>query len=112
MANISKSFTHKMAAKAIWHRNYVTVTLCRPTRIKAIARLSIRILQLQIMAYSAFCHLPYFAYVIFYFIDELVYLYFGEVAVNPVHVRTPVSVGFPRVRNVECPKSWPREVER
>jgi len=26
-ANISKSFTNKMAAKAIWHRNYVTVTL-------------------------------------------------------------------------------------
>ena len=22
------SFTHKMAAKGIWHRNYVTVTLC------------------------------------------------------------------------------------
>ena len=27
-ANTSKSFTHKMAAKASWHRNYVTVTLC------------------------------------------------------------------------------------
>jgi len=26
--NISKSFTHKMAAKASWHRNYVTVALC------------------------------------------------------------------------------------
>ena len=29
--NISKSFTHKMAAKTSWHdmkRNYVTVTLC------------------------------------------------------------------------------------
>jgi len=23
-----RSFTHKMAAKASWHRNYVTVTLC------------------------------------------------------------------------------------
>ena len=29
VANISKSFTHKMAAKAIWHRKYVTVTLYR-----------------------------------------------------------------------------------
>jgi len=28
VANISESFTHKMAAKASWHRNYVTVTLC------------------------------------------------------------------------------------
>ena len=27
LANISQSFTHKMAAKASWHRNYVTVTL-------------------------------------------------------------------------------------
>jgi len=26
--NISKRFTHKMAAKASWHRNYATVTLC------------------------------------------------------------------------------------
>jgi len=26
--NISQSFTHKMAAKASWNRNYVTVTLC------------------------------------------------------------------------------------
>ena len=26
--NIYESFTHKMAAKASWHRNYVTVTLC------------------------------------------------------------------------------------
>jgi len=26
--NIYQSFTHKMAAKASWHRNYVTVTLC------------------------------------------------------------------------------------
>ena len=28
MANIYRSFTHKMAAKASWHRNYVTVTVC------------------------------------------------------------------------------------
>jgi len=28
VANISESFTHKMAAKASWHRNYVTVILC------------------------------------------------------------------------------------
>ena len=27
-ANTSKSFTHKMAAKASWHRNYVTITPC------------------------------------------------------------------------------------
>jgi len=26
--NIYESFTHKMATKASWHRNYVTVTLC------------------------------------------------------------------------------------
>jgi len=26
--NIFESFTHKMATKASWHRNYVTVTLC------------------------------------------------------------------------------------
>jgi len=26
--NIYKSFIHKMAAKASWHCNYVTVTLC------------------------------------------------------------------------------------
>ena len=26
--NIYQSFTHKMAAKASWHRKYVTVTLC------------------------------------------------------------------------------------
>jgi len=26
--NIDQSFTHKMAAKASWHRNYVTVILC------------------------------------------------------------------------------------
>ena len=26
--HISQSFTNTMAAKAIWHRNYVTVTLC------------------------------------------------------------------------------------
>ena len=26
--NINQSFTHKMAAKASWHRNYVTVTHC------------------------------------------------------------------------------------
>jgi len=26
--NIYQSFTHKMAATASWHRNYVTVTLC------------------------------------------------------------------------------------
>jgi len=26
--NISQSFTRKMAAKASWHRNYVTGTLC------------------------------------------------------------------------------------
>jgi len=26
--NIYQSFAHKMAAKASWHRNYVTVTLC------------------------------------------------------------------------------------
>ena len=26
--NVYQSFTHKMAAKASWHRNYVTVTLC------------------------------------------------------------------------------------
>jgi len=26
--NISQSVTHKIAAKASWHRNYVTVTLC------------------------------------------------------------------------------------
>jgi len=25
--NIYQSFTHKMATKASWHRNYVTVTL-------------------------------------------------------------------------------------
>jgi len=25
---IYQSFTHKMAVKASWHRNYVTVTLC------------------------------------------------------------------------------------
>jgi len=28
VANISHSFTHKMAAKDSWHRNYVTVILC------------------------------------------------------------------------------------
>ena len=28
VANIYESFTHKMAAKASWHRYYVTVTLC------------------------------------------------------------------------------------
>ena len=28
VANISHSLTHKMAAKASWCRNYVTVTLC------------------------------------------------------------------------------------
>ena len=28
MKNIYQSFTHKMAAKANWHWNYVTVTLC------------------------------------------------------------------------------------
>jgi len=28
LPNISESFTHKMPAKASWHRNYVTVTLC------------------------------------------------------------------------------------
>ena len=28
VANVSESFTHKMAAKASWYRNYVTVTLC------------------------------------------------------------------------------------
>jgi len=28
VANISESFTHKMAAKASWHRNYVTVIIC------------------------------------------------------------------------------------
>jgi len=28
MANIYESFTRKMATKASWHRNYVTVTLC------------------------------------------------------------------------------------
>jgi len=27
-ANIYESFTHKMAAKANWHRHYATVTLC------------------------------------------------------------------------------------
>jgi len=26
--DIYESFTHKMAAKASWHRNYVTVILC------------------------------------------------------------------------------------
>jgi len=26
--NIHQSVTHKMAAKASWHRDYVTVTLC------------------------------------------------------------------------------------
>jgi len=26
--NIYESFTHKMAAKASWHQNYVTVTVC------------------------------------------------------------------------------------
>jgi len=26
--NIYQSFTHKMAAKAGWHGNYITVTLC------------------------------------------------------------------------------------
>jgi len=26
--NICQSFAHKMAAKASWHRNYVTVILC------------------------------------------------------------------------------------
>jgi len=26
--NIYQSLTHKMAAKASWHRNYVTVTVC------------------------------------------------------------------------------------
>ena len=26
--NISQSVTHKIAAKASWHRNYATVTLC------------------------------------------------------------------------------------
>ena len=25
---VYQSFTHKMAAKASWHRNYVTVALC------------------------------------------------------------------------------------
>jgi len=28
VANISHSFTHKMAAKDSWHRNYVTLILC------------------------------------------------------------------------------------
>jgi len=28
---VSKSFTHKMAAEASWHWNYVTVTLCIPS---------------------------------------------------------------------------------
>jgi len=28
LKNIYQSFTHKTAAKASWHRNYVTVTLC------------------------------------------------------------------------------------
>jgi len=28
VSNISQSLTHKMAAKASWCRNYVTVTLC------------------------------------------------------------------------------------
>ena len=28
VANISESFAHKMAAKASWHRNYDTVTVC------------------------------------------------------------------------------------
>jgi len=28
MENIYEGFTNKMAAKASWHQNYVTVTLC------------------------------------------------------------------------------------
>jgi len=28
VASISQSFAHKMATKASWRRNYVTVTLC------------------------------------------------------------------------------------
>ena len=28
MKNIYEGFTNKMAAKASWHQNYVTVTLC------------------------------------------------------------------------------------
>jgi len=30
VANIYQFFTRKMAAKASWHRNYVTVALCIP----------------------------------------------------------------------------------
>ena len=30
MVHNSQSFTHKMAAKASWRRNYVTVTPCIP----------------------------------------------------------------------------------
>jgi len=33
--NIYESFTHKMATKASWHRNYVTVTLCMYIHISA-----------------------------------------------------------------------------
>jgi len=28
LRNVCQMFTHKMAAKASWRRNYVTVTLC------------------------------------------------------------------------------------
>jgi len=38
--NIYQSFTHKMAAKASWHWNYVTVTLCIRARCHQISELN------------------------------------------------------------------------
>jgi len=35
--NIYESFTNKMAMKASWHRNYLTVTLCIASRGKNVA---------------------------------------------------------------------------
>ena len=39
-----KSFVHKMAVKASWHRNYVTVTLCiKQNRLQFVNELSMTV---------------------------------------------------------------------